>query len=183
MEQRTYSFQPDWLEKKIEFEGKVIQLKKIFEKINDDKVKCVVCNNKEISFQSKGYAALTQHVGVKGHKDNMRAKLNDRQQRLNFIVEPVQSTNSGPQTMATKPQPATELQTAAASANAPQTITKLQLITPKVETTKAELLLLLNGLSNNCSLNSFDNLGNVLKYAISYNNDPLFFCILEHSLC
>lgn len=137
-------FSQEWLEREIEFEGKQIKLKKIFARENDFEAKCLLCPSCTVSVQSRGFAALTAHMDTGKHKIQMKMKLNESQQKLDLDVTSQQSTSSGS-----------------------EATTTWKLLAPKEQTTRAELLLLLNGLSNNCSLNSFDNLGTVLKLAIS----------------
>lgn len=145
MSTKGIKFSPEWLERLIVFDGKSIPSKNFLARHSDFEAKCLVCQS-IINVKNKGYSALTQHMNSDKHKENMKVKFNECQQKLKFNVnvDSEQPTSSGT-----------------------QTTTTLQLLSPKEETTKAELLLLLNGLSNNCSLKSFDNLANVLKCAIS----------------
>lgn len=125
---RAIKFSPEWLERSTNFDGKSISLKTSFARQSDFEVKCLVCVT-VIHVKNKGYGALTQHMNTDKHKDCMKTKLNDCQKKLKLNVNDdlEQPTSSGT-----------------------QKTTTLQLLAPNEETTKAELLLLMNGLSKNC---------------------------------
>ncbi|XP_055307211.1 uncharacterized protein LOC129571437 [Sitodiplosis mosellana] len=142
MSAKGTKFSQEWLKRSVEFEGKNIELKSIFSRHSEVEVTCLVCPA-TVHVQSKGFAALEQHMGTVKHKNQMKTKFNELQQKLDFDVASNQSTSSSLEA------------------------TKWKMLAPKEQTTRAELLILLNGLSNNCSLNAFDNLGSVLKFAIS----------------
>lgn len=145
MVDKTCKFSPEWLERSVKFGEINIKLDKIFAKHNDFQVKCLVCVT-TVSIKHKGFAGLTQHMETDKHKKQMKLKCDQTQKKIKFnaIPEAVPSCSTS--------------KTATNQA--------VQLFAPKDKTTRAELVLLLNGLSNNCSLKSFDNLSNVLKCGI-----------------
>lgn len=143
MNAKPIKFKPSWLERSIDIDGKSVKLKTVFSRAGDFDANCSICVS-SFSVSSKGFGAFNQHMKTDKHKDNVKTKLNENQQKLKIYVDSEHPTSSGTQTVAT-----------------------FQLLSPKEETTKAELVLLLNGLSNNCSLNSFDHFADVLKCAIS----------------
>lgn len=121
------------------FDEDNIQLKNFLVRQNDFELKCIACD-RAFSVKSKGFHAVTQHMDSAKHKGHMKTKFDKLQQRIQIGNQ----------------EPSTSAQNSA-----------IQLFASKDEATKAELLLLLHGLSNNCSFRSFDNLAHVLQLAIT----------------
>ena len=99
----------------MEFEGKNIGPKNIFSRHSEVEACC------RVHVQSKGFAALEQHMGTLKHQNQMKAKFNELQQKLDFDVASNQSTSSSLEA------------------------TKWKMPAPKEHTTRAKLLILLNG--------------------------------------
>ena len=136
----------DWFELEFGMKDKSkLKYKEFLKKEDDFALKCSTCDS-TINVISKGFAAVTQNLKRNKHIENMEVKFNKNQSEIEVIKSAAPFTRDG--------------NTESASAQV-----RLFIPTTKGATTKSELLLLLNGLSNNCSFKSFDNFGNVLQSA------------------